>query len=71
MNVVIERPPQVVHDPLPDAGCEVGVEVATGRAGDGDHGDGDHRDVEHSQLAGSDPPTRGIIQPGNGLACSR
>ena len=45
MDVVIERLPQVVHDPLPDVGGEIGVQVGAERAGNGDRR---HRDAPRS-----------------------
>jgi hypothetical protein len=59
MNVVIQRPPEIVHDPLPDIGGEIGIQIGTHGADDGDHGHRQHREVENRQLAGSDPANHG------------
>ncbi len=54
-DMVIEGPPQVVHDPLADISGEIVLQVRTYRPGNSDRRDRGHCKVEDREFTASDP----------------
>lgn len=66
VDVVVERAPQVVHHPLSDVRGQVGVQIGTERAEDGDRPGRKHRDIQDRERAAADPADHRHQPPGQG-----
>ena len=50
VNMLIQRPPQVVHDPLPNAGSQVRLQIGAERSHYRDYGHSRYRESEDREL---------------------
>ena len=72
MDMLVERPPQVVHHPLADAGGQIFFRVGADRSHDRDHRHRQHREIQHRKFV---VPANWLTIPasqcGKGFDCSR